>query len=104
MQSDHDYADVPNIFHLSEYKKAAISYIAGFVAKLVEKQLLCMQSCNALGSKNLKDRERLFKPTQSVIKVCEEREKCFDRMLASTGGNLPQYTAKSPNCLFMHCV
>lgn len=102
MQPDHDYADVPNIFHLSEYKKAAISYIAGFVAKMVEKQLLCM-CCNALGSKNLKDRGGL-KPTQSVIKVCEETGKCFDRMLASTGGNLPQYMGKSPNCLFMHCV
>eukprot|EP00794_Sanderia_malayensis_P009521 gene9521-10508_t len=34
----------------------------------------------------------LFKPTASVVKVCEEVERCFDRMLASTDGSLPQCT------------
>ena len=38
----------------------------------------------------MKDRGKLFKPTHSVIKVCEETEKCFQRMLTSTGGKLPQ--------------
>ena len=32
---------------------------------------------------------KLFKPTSSVIKVCEETEKCFQRMLAVTDGQLP---------------
>ena len=60
-----------------------------------------MQCCNALGSRNhpalskflaFKDRGGLFKPSSSVIKVCEETEKCFDKMLAATGGNLPHCT------------
>ena len=35
---DHDYCDVSNAIELSEYKEAAISYIAGFVAKMAKKE------------------------------------------------------------------
>ncbi len=52
MQSDHDYADSSNITSLTEYKKATISYIAGYVARMAEKQLICIHCCMALGSKN----------------------------------------------------
>jgi hypothetical protein len=98
VQSDHDYCDSPNVSCLSEFKKASISYIAGYVAKKVEKQLVCCDCCMALGSTldapttkflQLKDRGSLFKPTQSVIDICQETEKCFERMLAISGGNLP---------------
>ena len=77
---DHDYA-IPNTFNLSEFKKASISYIAGYVAKMAEKKMLCMPCSKALGSVNhqpestflkLKDRGSLFKPSQSVITICEE--------------------------------
>ena len=37
----------------------------------------------------LKDRSSLFKPTQSVITICEETEKCFERMMKVSCGNLP---------------
>ena len=37
----------------------------------------------------LKDRGNLYKPTQSVIDICEETEKCFERLLVATSGNLP---------------
>ena len=37
----------------------------------------------------MKDRSKLHKPTQSVVHVCEEAEKCFQRMLATTDGKLP---------------
>ena len=33
VQSEHDYCDSPNITSISEYKKAAIFYIAGYIAK-----------------------------------------------------------------------
>ena len=36
----------------------------------------------------LKDHGNFFKPTLSVIKVCEETEKCFQRMSAVTEGQL----------------
>ena len=80
---------------LTKYKKAAISYIAGYVTKMVFKQTLCTQCCTALGSRKFttmssflkkKDRGGLFKPTQSVITICEE----IERMLTATGGELPQ--------------
>ena len=57
-----------------------------------------MPCCKALGSAmhtaessflKLKDRGYLFKPTTSVLTVCEETKKCFQRMLLSTGGTLP---------------
>ncbi len=32
----------------------------------------------------------LFKPATDVISVCTETERCFQRMLASTNGRLPQ--------------
>jgi len=104
LQCDHDYSDVPNFCSLSEYKKAAISYIAGYAADMVKRQLLCSDCCHALGSTDhtaeskflaLKDRGSLFKPTQSVIKVCEEAEQCFARMLASFGGRLPRSSGKA---------
>ncbi len=94
---DHDYA-IPNVCNLSEFKKASISYIAGYVGRMVEKKSLCMTCCEALGSVNhkpessfvkLKDNGSLFKPTQSVVTVCEETEKCFQRMMNVTDGNLP---------------
>ena len=105
IQSEHDYHDSPNFAILSEYKEAAVSYIAGNVARMAEKRLLCMDCCAALGSKHntansrflaLKNRGGLFKPTQSVIAVCKETEKSFSRMLVSTGGNLPQCAGLSP--------
>ena len=94
---DHDYC-IRSISKLSEYKRAAISYIAGFVARMVEKKLCCLTCCSALGSSNhttrssflaLKDRGGLFKPTKSVVAVCEETEKRFQRMLTTNKGELP---------------
>ena len=73
--------------------------LKGYVAKMAEKKILCMPCCKALGSVNhqaesiflkLKDRGSLFKPTQSVITICEETGKCFERMMKVSGGNLPE--------------
>ncbi|KAG1679043.1 Bifunctional arginine demethylase and lysyl-hydroxylase JMJD6 [Nymphon striatum] len=99
MQSDHDYSDSPSITNLSEFKEAAITYIAGYVARKVKQITLCSRCCEALGSQKhatdssflkLKDRGGLFKPTQSVIEICKVTEQRFQRMLASTNGKLPQ--------------
>ena len=48
---DHGYC-MSNIAKLSEYKKAAISYIAGYVACMVEKKIRCFICCKSLGSKD----------------------------------------------------
>ena len=97
MQRDHDYGDAPNTVSFSEYKVAAISYIAGYVGKMEHKQITCSLCCHALGARDhhvesrflrFKDRG-LFKPTQSAIKVCEEKEWSSQRMIASNGRKLP---------------
>ena len=94
-QADHDYCDIPNIVILSEYKCAAISYIAGYVVNMVEKIIICSQCLSALKAHNqipteasdfvqFKSRGGLTMPSQSVRKICEETEKCFARLLATT--------------------
>ena len=52
IKSDHDYIDMDNVSHnfLSEFKKTAISYIAGSAAKNTAKKLWCKECCDALGS------------------------------------------------------
>ena len=80
-------------------KCAAISYIAGYVAQMVQKKNTCHVCHEAVGSREhecesafltLKHRGNLFKSAASVISVCTETEKCFQRMYASTNGRLPQ--------------
>ena len=99
-QTDHDYCDAPNIVVLSEYKSAATSYIAGYVAHMAEKKIICSQcSCalKALNQKPLeasdfvqfKSWEGLTLVSSSVCKVCEETEKCFARLMGATSGRLP---------------
>ena len=44
------HCDIPNVIELSEYKEAAISYIAGYVVKMVEKKIHCLQCQTALTS------------------------------------------------------
>ena len=96
---DSDYSDAPSFSNVSEFKSAAISYIAGYVAQMVQKKTTCCVCHEAVGSREhrcesafltLKDRGNLFKPAASVISVCTETERCFQRMLASTNGRLPQ--------------
>ena len=96
--SDYDYVDAPNFSNLSEYKKASISYISGCVAKMTAKITICIKCQNALvlsyhfeetSFLKFKDRGGLVKPTKSVVTICEETKRCFQRLLASTNGNLP---------------
>ncbi len=95
---ENNSAFPPNHFNnLSEFKQASITYIAGYVAKMTEKKTYCMPCCQALGSSAhkpessfllVKDRGSIFKPTKSVITVCEETE-CFQWIMKVTDGKLP---------------
>ena len=66
-QTDHDYCDAPNIVVLSEYKSAAISYIAGYVAHMTEKKIICSQCSSALKALNQK-------PLEGSKRVCTIQE------------------------------
>ena len=64
-------------------------------------RLKCMICAESLGSRGhqhesaFKDRGGLFKPSESVVFICEETERCFQRMLVKTGGNLPRSSGLS---------
>ena len=109
---EHDYTDAPNYssYTLTEFKKPVIAYIAGFVGKITAKQLWCRECCDALGSQQhlslssfitVKDRGGLFKPSFSVIKICEEAETKFQRMINSSEGHLPKSKGM---CILKLCV
>ena len=75
--NDHDY-NIPDVTKISEFKMAAITYIAGIVALKIYEKINCMACCNALGTKDkseefnfikFKDNGSLFKPSSSVVKV-----------------------------------
>lgn len=106
LAADHDYADMPNKTVLSQYKQAVIAYMAGYVVKMVKRKIKCVDCQLALkaepvttsaASNNvgndfmvMKDRGGLIKASSSVIVVCQETEKCFQRMHAAVGDKLPQ--------------
>ena len=93
--SDYDYCDISNIVMVTEYKEAAVSYIAGFVAKKAVNKIACPSCVDALTTNNLtafvtwKNNGGLTIPSQSLIRVCTETEKCIVRMINATGGRLP---------------
>ena len=74
--SDHDYVDAPNIQNLTDFKEAAISYVAGYVVKMVKQKISCADCIESLGSKNYsaflskKSRGGLIKPSFSVERIC----------------------------------
>ena len=66
---------------------------------MVCKKISCCSCSAVLGSRehkspslflSLKDKGGLVKPASSVITICCETESCFQRMLATTNGELPK--------------
>ncbi len=98
---DHDYADMPPINTLSDYKTAVVTYIAGFVVRMVKRKISCPRCTAALTADvtvnggigeqflKLKNRGGLVRASDCVIKVCQATEKCFSRMHAARGDQLP---------------
>lgn len=98
LESDHDYVDTPNYEEISQYKEAAVSYISGFVVRMMKKRIHCKPCISALTAEDetphafveLKNHGGLVKASPSVISVCTETEKCFQHMLKMSDGKLPQ--------------
>ncbi|KAK1895908.1 DNA transposase THAP9 [Dissostichus eleginoides] len=94
---DDTLANLPDVNHLSEYKEAAISYIAGFIVKKIEQKVTCMPCSYALTSADsvhpfvtLKNRGGLQKPSPGITSVCQVTERCFQRLLNANEGKAPQ--------------
>ena len=49
-----DYSDAPRFCTVSKFKKAAISYMAGYIAQMVQKKTTCPVYHEAVGSRNHK--------------------------------------------------
>ena len=123
--TDHSYAadtSVPSRAFLSEYKQAVVVYIAGYVVRMVKKKIKCsdcqfallsptpcpaqlspphhpdQQLGGSIGQQfvSFKSRGGLVMPSNSVVKVCEATEKCFQRMQATLGEKLPQTVSIVP--------
>ncbi|KAJ8380408.1 hypothetical protein SKAU_G00011860 [Synaphobranchus kaupii] len=97
LPGDDTIPDLPDVDHLSEYKDAAINYIAGFVVKKLREKVTCMPCSQALTSMEgthsflaLKDRGGLQKPSKDMVAVCQATERCFQRLLRRNGGKPPQ--------------
>ena len=99
--TDHDYCDVPNVMELSEFKTSAISYIAGYVVRMVERKIHCLKCLAALTTTKekvpdlfvvWKSNGGLKLPSQGLLKICEETEKSVMRMLNVNHGGLPHGT------------
>ena len=95
--TDHDYCDVGNSIKLSELQTLAVSYIAGYVVRMVERKVHCMKCLAALTTMKEKI-TYLFvmfksngglKLSSWLLKICEETEKCVMRMLNVNQGRLP---------------
>ena len=95
---DHDYCNVFNIIELSDFKETANSYIAGYVVKMVEKKIHCIQCIAALTTTKeaipdlfvtWKTIDGLKLPSPGLLKVCQKTEKCIMGMLNTNEGGLP---------------
>lgn len=100
MESEHDYCDVSNIIHLSEFIENIVTYIAGFVVRMARKILTCNKCYAALISADStqppcfdlllrKTRGGLIIPSQSTVLVCRKTEQCVRRLLNSNSGKVP---------------
>lgn len=84
------------------YKEGAVSYITGFVVKMVQNRMSCPKCLDVLSvSRNLgshipsvvfADNSALFHPSPGVHKVCVKSEKSFQRMRKVASGKLLQGT------------
>ena len=103
MQEDHDYADVPCcIGQLSEFQEAAVGYIAGYAVKMVCRSLHCDDCLQALRTKMLDGSQRshgfilhrdfggLVKPSESVLEICLQSERCLQRFRKEGGCQIPR--------------
>ena len=101
-QPIEDLSDAPSPVGMTEYSKAAIGYIAGYVVTMAKKIIHCPRCIQALTEQDGQSDETflllvrhktnggLVKASPSVFIVCESTEACIRRMLASNN-QLPQH-------------
>ena len=93
-QSDHDYSDVPpECSNLSKFSEYSMSYISGYVIRMILRSLRC-KTCEAslysykpdhqsLSLILRKDKGGLIYPSRDVLEICNETEKFFKSTIAA---------------------
>ena len=101
---------LPDVDSLSEFKSAAISYIAGYVVKMVCRRVQCAPCEGALISSSavsdnvqssgaglslvqFKNRGGLVIPSTCVVAICTETEKLIQREIKVNANSLPKFNS-----------
>ena len=94
--------EAPPLPELSIYRESAVGYIAGYVTRMVMKTIKCPDCQLALHVKAvdgsqpshglilLKDQGKLIKPSPSVIDICLESERVFQKLMYINKNRVPQ--------------
>ena len=104
---DDDLDSLPNLGELSNFKTAAVGYIAGFVVRKMQRTIHCHECLAALQNEspdevnyNILVRHKtnggLTEASASVFEICRSTECCLVRMLRSNTGQLPQSQSTVP--------
>ncbi|KAL2092739.1 hypothetical protein ACEWY4_012537 [Coilia grayii] len=91
-------AHLPDVDHLSEFKEAAVNYIAGFVVKRIGEKISCLSCSQALTADDatthpfitLKSRGGLQRPSRGIVHICSSTEQVIQRRIRMNGGQLPR--------------
>ncbi|KAL2096821.1 hypothetical protein ACEWY4_006028 [Coilia grayii] len=91
-------AHLPDVNHLSEFKEAAVNYIAGFVVKRIGEKISCLACSQALTADDatthpfitLKSRGGLQRPSRGIVHICSSTEQVIQRRIRMNGGQLPR--------------
>ncbi|CAN7938059.1 unnamed protein product [Ixodes hexagonus] len=77
---------------LSLYVENVVEYIAGYVVRMLQKEVKCPDRLAALQQRGTggqllrrKNRGGLLVPSSSVLAICKSAEKCLRRLEASNG-------------------
>lgn len=100
---DHDYCDAPAVARISAFKEVAVTYISGYVVRMIMRMLKCQtckmallsddRSLSSLSSPALlrrKDKGGLIIPSEEVEFICHQAEIIFSQMLKVAQGIVPE--------------
>ena len=96
-----DQFSVIESLSMSEFKLSAISYISGYVVRMVQKKVQCSKCCKALEAKDIRNLlapkpvnrklgGNLVFASEDIVQVCSETELTICKLKSLTNENLPK--------------
>lgn len=112
LSKTENYNCIPQIFSLSEYSYNVVTYIAGYVIKMLARTSYCVECFDLLlansnvnnSNYNFIKRRNLgayWLPAAGVVKICNETEVCIRKLMFATNNALPSHELVSDivNCV-----